>query len=95
MKQRGSLCLSSLHLGVLVCKTGEELAGVQVSLKVPSESVILRDLLKDQTKKDIDTLQPYMSAVPVFSTGRGCQAPPTPIYGLGAMLCSLHTLLWV
>lgn len=55
--------------------------------------MILRDFLKDQTKKDIDILQPYMSAVP--ATGRDCQAPSIPIYELGAMLCSLHTLLWV
>lgn len=70
--------MSSPRLSVLVCKMGEELEGVKVSLKLPSDSMILRDLLKDKTKKDIDILQPYMSAVPVFSTGRGCQAPPTP-----------------
>lgn len=74
---------------------GEELGGVKISLKLPSDSVILRDLLKDQTKKDIDILLAlHVSGACVFY-GEGLPGSPIPICELGAMLCSLHTLLWV
>lgn len=51
---------------------------------------------RTRPRKTLTLFSPYMSAVPVLSTGRGCQAPlPQASVSWATTLCCLHTLPWV